>query len=187
VVRILLVDNHDSFTYNLVQMVREAPHASCAVVPHNKIRLEEVAGFDKIIFSPGPGLPEEFPGMFQILEQYADKKSILGVCLGHQAIAQHFGGAIANMPKPLHGQRSKLCVERNVGILERIGENSYVGLYHSWVVEQAPVDFEITSRNEDGLIISMMHRELDIQGVQFHPESYMTSHGQLMMETWLAA
>jgi anthranilate synthase/aminodeoxychorismate synthase-like glutamine amidotransferase len=168
-------------------MVREAPHASCTVVPHNKIMLEEVAAFDKIIFSPGPGLPEEFPSMFKILEQYAESKSFLGVCLGHQAIAQHFGGTISNMPKPMHGQRSKLSVERRVGLLRGIADDAFVGLYHSWFVDQSPMDFEITSRNKDSLIMSMMHRELDIQGVQFHPESYMTSHGQQMIGTWLAS
>jgi anthranilate synthase/aminodeoxychorismate synthase-like glutamine amidotransferase len=185
VTQVLLVDNHDSFTYNLVQMVREAAHAKCTVVPHNKIRLEEVADFDKIIFSPGPGLPQEFPAMFQILDQYAGSKSILGVCLGHQAIAQHFGGELSNLPRPLHGQRVKLSISRQAGVLEGLHEETHVGLYHSWVVESVPKNFEITSRTSEGLIMSMLHSDLDIQGVQFHPESYMTTHGQQMIETWL--
>ncbi len=166
-------------------MVREAPRASCTVVPHNKIRLEEVAGFDKIIFSPGPGLPEEFPAMFKILEHYAASKSMLGVCLGHQAIAQHLGGTLANLPRPLHGHRAKLSISSHAGLLRGIPDDSNVGLYHSWVVETSPHIFEITSRNQQGLVMSMIHRDLDIQGVQFHPESYMTTHGQQMIETWL--
>lgn len=168
-------------------MVREAPRASCAVVPHNIIHIEEVANFDKIIFSPGPGLPKEFPTMFHILTEYATSKSILGVCLGHQAVAEHFGGSIRNLPHPLHGQRSRLCIEKHEGILGGLDPEIFVGQYHSWVVDNVPQNFEITSRTEQGLIMSMMHREFDIQGVQFHPESYMTSHGQHMIETWLAA
>ncbi|HET6512071.1 MAG TPA: aminodeoxychorismate/anthranilate synthase component II [Candidatus Kapabacteria bacterium] len=183
--QVLLIDNHDSFTHNLVQMVRESPRAKCTVVPHNKIEPEEVAAFDKIMFSPGPGLPEEFPAMFRILENYASSKSILGVCLGHQAIAQHFGGALSNLPKPLHGQRSKLSITRELGLLQGLGKETHVGLYHSWVVESAPSAFEVTSYNESNLIMSMMHPDLDIQGVQFHPESYMTTHGQQMIENWL--
>jgi anthranilate synthase component II len=187
VIRVLLVDNNDSFTYNLVQMVREAPRAGCTVVPHNKIRLEEVAAFDKIIFSPGPGLPEEFPTMFDILKGYAEKKSILGVCLGHQAIAQHYGGTLKNLAFPLHGIRQKLAISKGVGILSGLPEDTYVGQYHSWVVERVPDEFEVTSHTPDDLIMSMIHRKFDIQGVQFHPESYMTSHGLQMIETWLHA
>jgi anthranilate synthase component II len=187
VIRVLLVDNNDSFTYNLVQIVREASRAECTVVPHNKIRLEEVAAFDKIIFSPGPGLPEEFPAMFDILRAYARSKSILGVCLGHQAIAQYFGGSLINLSSPLHGIRQKLNIISRAGLLAGLSEYTYVGQYHSWAVDKVPQEFEVTSLTPDGLIMSMIHRDLDIQGVQFHPESYMTSHGQKMIETWLHA
>jgi anthranilate synthase component 2 len=166
-------------------MVRETPSAECTVVPHNIIRLEEVAAFEKIIFSPGPGLPEEFPTMFDILKEYAESKAILGVCLGHQAIAQHYGGTLKNLPSPLHGIRQNLFITNRKGIVASLPEDSYVGEYHSWAVTSAPEAFDVTSRTPDGLIMSMIHRELAIQGVQFHPESYMTSHGQQMIETWL--
>ena len=186
-IRVLLVDNHDSFTYNLVQLVRETPHAACTVVPHNRIEVEEVAQFDKIIFSPGPGLPREFPAMFEILSMYGHTKSILGVCLGHQAIAEHYGGTLINLPSPLHGIREKLSIVRSEGVLKGLNGNAFVGLYHSWAVDPAtlPACFEVMSRTRSELIMSMRHRDLDIQSVQFHPESYMTSHGQQMLENWL--
>lgn len=184
-IRVLLVDNNDSFTYNLVQMVRETARAICTVVPHNKIRLEEVAAFDKIIFSPGPGLPDEFPAMFDILKEHSSTRAILGVCLGHQAIAQHYGGTLVNLPAPLHGSRQKLSITKQLGLVAGLPEETYVGLYHSWAVQSVPASFDVTSQTSDGLIMSMVHRELDIQGVQFHPESYMSSHGQQMIASWL--
>lgn len=186
-VRVLLVDNHDSFTYNLVQLIREAPDTSCTIMPHNTIRLEEVARFDKILFSPGPGLPEEFPAMNNILVEYAASKSILGVCLGHQAIACHFGGRLSNLGAPLHGIRETIAVSSKQGMLESMPDTMSVGLYHSWVVDPmtVPECFTITSRSKRGLIMSMVHNDLDVQGVQFHPESYMTEHGQAMIEHWL--
>lgn len=188
-VRVLLVDNHDSFTYNLVQLIREAPEAACTVVPHNTIRLEEVAQFDKIIFSPGPGLPEEFPAMNGILTEFAASKSILGVCLGHQAIACHFGGSLSNLGAPLHGIRETISVSCKRGLMHFMPDEMAVGLYHSWVVqpETLPDCFTVTARSRRGLIMAMVHNDLDIQGVQFHPESYMTEHGQAMLEHWLRA
>lgn len=188
-VRVLLVDNHDSFTYNLVQMVRKAENAVCTVVPHNKIRIEEVAGFDKILFSPGPGLPREFPVMSEILHAYASSMSMLGVCLGHQAIAEHFGGKLMNLAHPLHGRRQRLQVLHSEGVVMACGSDTHVGLYHSWVVDSGtiPTCLTVTSVTDSGLVMSLLHNKFDIQGVQFHPESYMTDSGQQMIEAWLAS
>jgi anthranilate synthase component II len=187
VVRVLLVDNHDSFTFNLVQLVREVPGMSCTVTPHNKIELEDVAQFDKIIFSPGPGLPEEFPSMNAILSEYSSSSSILGVCLGHQAIACHFGGKLRNLASPLHGIRSSIDLLDKESLFSGLAPTTQVGLYHSWVVDEnsLPRTLNVTARTSNGLIMALSHAHHDIQGVQFHPESYMTTDGAKLLENWL--
>jgi anthranilate synthase component 2 len=187
--RILIVDNRDSFTHNLAQLVREAGDCTCDVVRHDNIDLDEIGDYDGIIFSPGPGLPRKFPEMFEIMDRYAGKMPILGVCLGHQAIAEYFGARLVNLSFPQHGQRVPLEItDPNDPLLEGIPNGTIVGLYHSWAVDEAslPADLIVTGRS-NGVVMSLRHRSLDIHGVQFHPESYMTEYGKLLSMNWLTS
>ncbi len=185
--QILIIDNRDSFTHNLAQIVRETDGYACTVIAHNNIPGVEISGFDKIIFSPGPGLPSEFPEMFEVLREHAGSIPILGVCLGQQAIAEFFGGRIYNLPRPNHGQRVAITIERKDVVFRDVPSGTYVGLYHSWAVDRAslPEEIEVTASGPDGVVMALRHRVLDVCGVQFHPESYMTEYGVRMVQNWL--
>ena len=192
--RILVFDNYDSFTYNLVHLVEKILHQKTEVFRNDEIPLEQVAAFDKIILSPGPGIPEEAGLLLPLIKQYASTKPILGVCLGHQAIGQAFGGTLVNLDTVYHGLATKILLEK--GLTESVHHNDWfqglpadpeVGRYHSWVVstEGFPAELEITSIDENGYIMSLRHRTYDVQGVQFHPESILTPSGEQMMRNWL--
>lgn len=186
--RILLVDNCDSFTHNLAQLVREPGEYSCDIVRHDNIDLDRIGRYAGIIFSPGPGLPREFPEMFKILDRYASKIPILGICLGHQAIAEHYGARLINLPHPQHGQRAKLeVVDLDDPLLATVPGDSIVGLYHSWAVDEQslPADLSVTARS-NGILMGLRHKTLNVRGVQFHPESYMTDYGPTILANWLA-
>ncbi|MDP4197942.1 MAG: aminodeoxychorismate/anthranilate synthase component II [Bacteroidota bacterium] len=187
--QVLLVDNRDSFTHNLAQIIRENARCECTIVAHHNIGSVEIGRFDKIILSPGPGLPREFPELFDLLKAYAASKPILGVCLGMQAIAEFFGGSLYNLPMPRHGRRVKIMREQDDILFERASAETFVGLYHSWAVDRAslPDDLEVTASGPDGVVMALRHKHLDIRGVQFHPESYMTEHGIAMLQNWLAS
>lgn len=184
--KLLIADNNDSFTWNLVQLARDAGAADIQVVPVSAIQNVDWDTIDRIIFSPGPGLPGEFPGMFYILSRYPFKR-ILGVCLGLQAITVHFGGSLFNMNEPMHGRQVKVSVTSPDYIFDGLPGHFDAGLYHSWVVreEDFPPDLVITARSDDGRIMALRHRQLDIHGVQFHPESVMTPAGLVMMRNFL--
>ncbi|MCC5944506.1 MAG: aminodeoxychorismate/anthranilate synthase component II [Bernardetiaceae bacterium] len=187
--KVLVLDNYDSFVYNLVHMLEEEG-ISPTVRRNDEIALAEVAQYDKILLSPGPGLPSEAGVMSELIRYYAPQKSILGVCLGHQAIAEAFGGKLHNLAEVLHGISSENeIVQKDEPIFRNVPQRFRIGHYHSWVVDaQAPLEeFHITSRDAAGNIMSMRHKKYDVCGVQFHPESVLTEHGKTMIMNWLNA
>lgn len=188
--KILILDNYDSFTYNLVHAVEYISGNKIDVFRNDKISLEEVGKYDKIILSPGPGLPKDAGIMPALIKEYAATKTILGVCLGHQAITECFGGTLYNMPKVYHGVASDIKVLKQDNIIFKdLAASLSVGRYHSWISEKKtfPADLEITAEDENGFIMALAHKTFDIQGVQFHPESVLTPDGNKMLENWLKA
>jgi anthranilate synthase component II len=184
--KLLIVDNNDSFTWNLVQLAREAGAGSISVVNPTTVFSSDPGVFDRIIFSPGPGLPEEFPAMSEILRRYSDK-TILGVCLGMQAIGIHFGATLINMDKVSHGRQVKVDVTEPDYIFRQLSGSFEAGLYHSWAIadEHFPACLQVTALSDEKRIMAIRHRELDIRGVQFHPESVLTPDGGQIMANWL--
>ncbi|MCM1356919.1 MAG: aminodeoxychorismate/anthranilate synthase component II [Staphylococcus sp.] len=185
--RLLIFDNYDSFTYNIAHAVRQLG-VTPDVVRNDRLPIEDIATYDKIIISPGPGIPSEAGILPQLLQRYASEKPILGICLGHQAIGERFGATLRNLPAVYHGIRSTISLTVSddylfAGLPERID----VGRYHSWVVDKStlPAELEITAMSDDGEIMAMRHRSLDIRGVQFHPESILTPLGLTIIENWL--
>jgi anthranilate synthase component 2 len=184
---VLLIDNYDSFTYNLVQLIEQAGGIP-TVIKHNEINLSEIHIYDKIVLSPGPGLPNETENLIEIIQKYHREKSILGVCLGHQAIAMAFGGELYNLEKPLHGKETKVSITDDKEYLfKNMGEEFSAGLYHSWAVNKTnlPDCLKVTSIDENEIIMSITHKEYDVKGIQFHPESYITKDGIVIIKNWL--
>ncbi|GAA3514888.1 aminodeoxychorismate/anthranilate synthase component II [Aquimarina addita] len=185
--KILVIDNYDSFVYNLVHYLEDL---DCDVVVkrNDQLTLEEIAPFDKILLSPGPGIPEEAGLLKDIIKRYADTKSIFGVCLGQQAIGEVFGGNLINLDQVYHGVATNITLSvLDEKIFEGLNTNFDVGRYHSWVVatENLPSCLEITSLDVNGQIMSLRHRELDVRGVQFHPESVLTPDGKKILKNWV--
>jgi len=187
--KILVLDNYDSFTYNLVHIIRELGYGSQLEIYRNdKITLDEVDRFDKILLSPGPGIPLEAGIMPELIQRYFDKKSILGVCLGHQAIAEAFGGKIYNLSDVFHGIAEEIeIINKHDYLFNQIPNKLMACRYHSWAVENEflPDELEITALDKRNIIMAMQHKKYDVRGVQFHPESIMTEHGKKMIENWL--
>ena len=190
--KILIFDNYDSFTYNLVHVVEKIIHAKTDVFRNDKISLEKISEYDKIILSPGPGLPSESGLLLPLIKEFASSKSILGVCLGQQAIAEVFGGKLINLKEVYHGVATKIKVKENRtksenDIFKDLPNELEAGRYHSWIVakENFPADLEITAEDENGYIMGLRHKTFDVQGVQFHPESVLTPDGEKMMRNWL--
>ena len=186
--KILVFDNYDSFTYNLVHLVEKILHQKTDVYRNDQIALEDIKRYDKIILSPGPGIPEEAGLLLPLIKEYASTKSILGVCLGHQAIGQAFGGTLKNLDKVYHGVATKINIlNQNAPILKNLGNEVEVGRYHSWIVdkENFPAELEITAVDDNGYIMALQHKTFDVQGVQFHPESVLTPDGEKMLRNWL--
>lgn len=190
--KILVFDNYDSFTYNLVHLVEKITHQKVDVYRNDQIPLEKVAEYDKIILSPGPGIPEEAGLLLPLIRQYAASKSILGVCLGHQAIGQAFGGHLINLSNVYHGVATPIhqVLNRKAGkqdVFTNLPETIEVGRYHSWVVDEntLPLELEITAKDDNGQIMGLRHRQYDVQGVQFHPESVLTPDGEKILRNWL--
>jgi anthranilate synthase component 2 len=185
--KILVIDNYDSFTYNLVHLLHELDQ-DAEVWRNDKFELEDVAAFDKILLSPGPGIPSEAGLLLQVIEKYAAAKSILGVCLGQQAIAEVFGGELYNLEKPVHGTATNIVVkDPNELIFKGLPTSFKVGRYHSWAVksENLPSDLIVTAEDEKGVMMALRHKSLDVRGVQFHPESILTEFGKEMIKNWL--
>jgi anthranilate synthase component 2 len=192
--KILIFDNYDSFTYNLVHVVEKIIHAKVDVYRNDKITLEEIGRYDKIILSPGPGLPSESGLLLPLIKEYAPSKSILGVCLGLQAIGEAFGGKLVNLTNVYHGVAMKINVDekrvsRSNDVFNSLPCALQVGRYHSWILgkENFPDVLEITAEDENGYIMALRHKKYDVQGVQFHPESVLTPFGEKMMQNWLAS
>lgn len=185
--KLLVVDNHDSFTFNLVQLIEEAGCIDYDVVANNEIELEIVDAYTHILFSPGPGLPNEFTTMNDILEKYHTSKKILGVCLGHQAIAQFFGANLLNLSEVVHGQQKRVCIDLECNLFKNIDLSFDVGLYHSWLVDRNnfPDELDIVATTHDKRIMALRHKTHNIYGVQFHPESIMTPCGKQIIQNWL--
>lgn len=186
--KILIIDNYDSFTYNLVQYFEELTGGEIDIYRNDKISLDAVDAYDTIIFSPGPGLPEEAGLMMDIINTYKESKKILGVCLGHQALGLAFGGALHNLDQVYHGIKAKINILDNedpfyTGMKPSID----VGKYHSWVITPSTLspDFIVTAKDEEGNIMSIRHKELPIWGVQYHPESIMTDEGYEMIRNFI--
>ena len=185
--KILIIDNYDSFTYNLVHYLEDL-NCEVTVYRNDEFDIDELQKFDKILLSPGPGVPKEAGLLIEVIKTYAKTKSILGVCLGQQAIAEVFGGSLINLDKVQHGVASTITiVEPDEPLFHNLETTIEVGRYHSWVVN--PVGFpevlEITSVDENNQIMSLRHRNLNVRGVQFHPESLLTPNGKQILENWL--
>ena len=184
--KILVLDNYDSFTYNLVHILREL-EIDHEVHRNDKISLEAVDKFDKIMLSPGPGIPDEAGIMKSVIREYGSKKSVLGVCLGHQGIAEVFGAELYNIKNVLHGVTSQIEVKKPGKLFLGLPEQFRITHYHSWAVKPETINgqLEITAVNDDGLVMALSHKTYDIHGVQFHPESIMTEHGKAIIRNWL--
>ncbi|HEY1018888.1 MAG TPA: aminodeoxychorismate/anthranilate synthase component II [Sediminibacterium sp.] len=195
--KILVFDNYDSFTYNLVHLVEKITHGKVDVYRNDELPMEKAKEYDKIILSPGPGIPSEAGMLLPLIKEYASTKSILGVCLGHQAIGEAFGGSLTNLSTVYHGVATPIQLMKNNSLLTtHASRNSVfaglpneivVGRYHSWVINETdfPAELEITARDAHNYIMALQHKTFDIQGVQFHPESVLTPDGEKMMRNWL--
>ena len=188
--QILMIDNYDSFTYNLVQILESFSGVSVTVKRNDKLTLNEVSTFEKIVLSPGPGIPSEAGIMMDIVRNFAETKSILGVCLGHQCIGEVFGSQLLNILTPIHGKATALEVIDPEELLFRgLPKRFSVGRYHSWVVQRTATpneELKITAVDDSGEIMALRHKRLNVRGVQFHPESILTEHGRTMIENWVA-
>jgi anthranilate synthase component 2 len=187
--KILVLDNYDSFTYNLVYIVRQLGYgAQMEVFRNDKINLEDVEKYDKVLLSPGPGIPSEAGIMPELLKKYASTKSILGVCLGHQAIGEAFGGSLINLSEVLHGVASQVTVQKDL-LFDQIPDTFSIGRYHSWVIDESALstDLEVIARTPDQQIMAVRHKQFNVRGVQFHPESILTENGVKIMQNWLAS
>ena len=179
-------DNYDSFTYNLAHLVKELG-TEVDVLRNDKFELEELEKYDKIILSPGPGIPEEAGLLLEVIRTYAGRKPILGVCLGEQAIGQAFGGKLTNLSEVFHGIQTNVKIKNKDYIFSGLPTEIPVGRYHSWVVdtEGFPEELVITAISSEGQIMALKHREYDVHGIQFHPESVLTPDGKQIVGNWL--
>lgn len=187
--KILVLDNYDSFTYNLVQILKQTTGSVVDVYRNDAIEMEAIDAYDRIVLSPGPGIPSEAGILLPLIHKYADRKRILGVCLGHQAIGEAFGAKLVNLSEVFHGLATPLDIlDEKVPVLSGLSQGNLVGRYHSWVVDEAefPNCLEITAKSREGFIMAIRHRKFDLTGLQFHPESVLTENGVGMIKNWLA-
>jgi anthranilate synthase component 2 len=186
--KILVIDNYDSFTYNLVHYLEKLTDEPVFIFRNDEINLDKISRYDKIVLSPGPGVPTEAGICIDLIKEYAATKSILGVCLGHQAIAEAFGATLLNLDEVYHGVSSIITVfAKDDPLYKGLPDRLEVGRYHSWIVskENIPDCFTVTCEDEQGIIMGISHRKYDLKGVQFHPESVLTEHGLKIIENWL--
>lgn len=184
--KIVIIDNYDSFTYNLAHLVKELG-ANVSVFRNDKFQLEQLNEFDKIILSPGPGIPKEAGLLLDVIKTYAGKKPILGVCLGHQAIGEAFGAQLENLTDVFHGVATMINITEDDVLFDDMPKQIMVGRYHSWVVSKnsLPSCLTVTSESEEGQIMSLRHNTFDIRGIQYHPESVLTPEGKQIILNWL--
>jgi anthranilate synthase component 2 len=185
--KILVIDNYDSFTYNLVHALKKIEGVTVAVKRNDEVEPGEPDKYDKMVLSPGPGLPDEAADLLDIIKEYAGKKPMLGVCLGHQAIAVNFGATLKNMDQVLHGVATDVLNSNKTYLFNDMPGSFKVGRYHSWIVDNhtLPSCLEITCVDSEGRIMAFQHKEFDLQGVQFHPESVLTPLGEQILENWV--
>ena len=185
--KILVIDNYDSFVYNLVHILYNLGVKSVVVAKNDKINIDEVDAFDKILLSPGPGVPKEAGIMPELIIHYAATKSILGICLGHQAIAEAFGGALHNLKEPLHGVISQVSILHEDYLFKACPPRFKIAHYHSWVVdpERPAKEMQVTALDETGNIMAITHNYYDVKGLQFHPESILTEYGVQIIDNWI--
>lgn len=186
-IKILLFDNYDSFTYNLVHAIKSLGYENVDVYRNDKIELSQIDLYDKIILSPGPGLPSKAGIMMEVIKKYAGKKSILGVCLGHQAIAEVFGAKLENIPTVFHGVQTAIKIMKEDYLFAGLPNEILAGRYHSWIVSKSdfPDKLEVTAVDKAGDIMALKHKTLDLHGVQFHPESMLTPDGVQIIQNFL--
>ena len=184
--RIVIIDNYDSFTYNLSHLIKSLG-AEVDVVRNDQFQLADLESYSKIVLSPGPGIPSEAGLLLDVIRTYAGKKPILGVCLGHQAIGEVFGGQLENLSEVFHGVATPCHIVVDDPIFSGIDRDITVGRYHSWVVsnENLPASLEVTAVSDEGQIMALRHRELNIRGIQFHPESVLMPDGRKMLQNWM--
>lgn len=184
--KIVIIDNYDSFTYNLSHLLKELG-ADVTVVRNDKFELKDLEQYDKIVLSPGPGIPSEAGLLLDVIRTYAGRKPILGVCLGHQAIGEMFGASLENLKEVYHGVQTEGTQMGNDYIFDGLPERVMMGRYHSWVVakDSVPECLEVTAMSDDGEIMAMRHRQYDIHGIQFHPESVLTPEGKTIVGNFL--
>ncbi len=185
--RILVLDNYDSFTYNLVHLIEKCTDSEVDVFKNDAISLEKIESYDRIVLSPGPGLPSESGIMPELLKTYVGKKNIFGVCLGMQAIGEHFGAKLKNLQEVVHGQKTPVALIADDPLFENCPDTFQVGRYHSWVInsETVPACLTVTAVDKHHQIMAIRHNTLPIKGVQFHPESVMSEYGEQIMRNWL--
>lgn len=185
--KIAVINNYDSFVHNIIHYLESFDGVEVTVFLNDELYLEQLQSFDKIVLSPGPGIPKEAGLLLDVIDFYKDKKSILGVCLGHQAIAEYFGCSLVNLDRPLHGISTKLEIIEDDFLWNDLQNDIFVGHYHSWCVSKSNLSSEITvtAIDEHGNIMALKHKEYDIRGVQFHPESVLTPQGKKIIENWL--
>ena len=186
--KLALIDHNDSFTYNIVELLRQFSRLTLEVLRSDDLRPEDLQVYDKLILSPGPGLPRDFVHIKEILDRYKNQKPILGICLGHQAIATYFGAKLLNLSQVVHGQPKEIIQKNQGDLFAGLPARLEVGLYHSWVVsnENFPVALSINATTTGGQIMALQHKQLPLYGVQFHPESFMTEYGKELMQNFLA-
>jgi anthranilate synthase component 2 len=184
--KVAVIDNYDSFTYNLVHYLEDL-NVEVTVFRNDEFELLDLEKFEKILLSPGPGIPDEAGLLKEVIKKYAPTKSILGICLGLQAIGEIFGGKLSNLEKVYHGVATKIFIKEKDSIFNNLPNELYVGRYHSWVLsnKNLPIDLIITSTDENGQIMSLKHSVYDVRGVQFHPESILTVHGKQILKNWI--
>ena len=184
--KVLVVDNYDSFVYNIVHLLYEIGVAEIDVVKNDQLDFSYIHQYDKIVLSPGPGIPKNAGMMPQLLSEFVSTKSIIGICLGHQAIAEHFGTDLINLSEPLHGVASEIKIVEEDYLFKNLPKHFKIGHYHSWVVsETISNDLEILAKDELGNIMAIKHKKYDVRGLQFHPESILTENGKTILTNWL--
>lgn len=185
--RLLVLDNYDSFTYNLVHLIDKIAKVDIDVFRNDKISVDRIAEYDKVVLSPGPGIPEEAGILKEVISKQYKQVPMLGVCLGHQAIGEVFGGKLVNLDRVHHGVATEIEMVKNDYLFTGLPKSFMVGRYHSWVIDSLGEDsgFEITAVDGNGEIMAIAHKEYDIRGVQFHPESILTEYGEELMSNWL--
>jgi anthranilate synthase component 2 len=186
--KLLIIDNYDSFTFNLVQLVEQNGVTDYLLIKNDQLHQLSETGFDKVLISPGPGIASEAGDLMDFLQKYYQKKAILGICLGFEALAELFGGKLRQLQQPMHGLRNKGQILRSDPLFSGLPQQFYIGHYHSWIIpeNEMPAELEIIMKDENGLPMAFRHQKYDLVGLQFHPESVMTEFGLEIIRNWLS-